>query len=145
MVKDIIKYNDKEYQLSTININGCFETMIFPIENGVISGKEVYCFRTADSGESLNKHKDIYKHLEKYISDEAITNYLKSKEEDFDVEIMDNNNFINELIATIIEEIKQSSSTEYLCNDGTVISTDVGYVYDWFKEYANVLRRKYNK
>ena len=51
---------------------------------------------------------------------------------------------IEELIATINEEINKSPSTsQYLCNDGTIICTDVGYVYDWFREYAEVLRRKY--
>ena len=54
------------------------------------------------------------------------------------------NAFINELIDTITEEINQSNTSRYICNDGTVISTDVGYVEDWFKEYADVLRRRYN-
>lgn len=83
MVKDIIKYNEKEYQLSTVNINGCFETMIFPIENGVVSGNEVYMNRVFTAGESHDMHKNIYYHPEMYLSDDAIANYLKSKEEDF--------------------------------------------------------------
>lgn len=52
--------------------------------------------------------------------------------------------FVNELIATIREEINQSSTSKYICNDGTVISTDVGYVEDWFCVYADVLRKRYN-
>lgn len=79
MIKDIIKYNEKEYQLSTVNINGCFETMIFPIENGIISGNEVYCFRTVRASESHNKHRDIYYHYDKYLSDKAIEKYLVCK------------------------------------------------------------------
>lgn len=83
MVKDIIKYNDKEFQLSTVKVNFCFETMIFPIKNGIVSGNEVYCFRTGYPGVSQNKHKDIYCHPEKYVSDEAISEYLKKKEDMF--------------------------------------------------------------
>ena len=81
MVKDIIKYNDKEYQLSTIYIENMaiFETMIFSIENNKISGKEVYCFRTSRAGESQMKHGDIYYHPEKYVSDKAIEKYLACK------------------------------------------------------------------
>ena len=62
------------------------------------------------------------------------------------LDIFDNfkKDFINELIDTITKEIEQSGTSKYICNDGTVISTDVGYVYDWFKEYADVLRKKYN-
>lgn len=81
MVKDIIKYNEKEYQLSTVFIEnmGLFETMIFPIENGIVSGNEVYCFRTVRAGESKNKHEDIYENVEKYLSDVAIEKYLACK------------------------------------------------------------------
>ena len=57
---------------------------------------------------------------------------------------MDKKILIEELISTINEEINQSPSTaRYLCNDGTIISTDVGYVYDWFCKYADVLRKRY--
>ncbi len=86
MVKDVIRYNDKNYQLSTVNLDGVLETMIFPIEDGVVSGREVYCFRTVKAGESMDKHGDIYYHPEKYLSDEAIAEYIKSKEEDFEIE-----------------------------------------------------------
>lgn len=85
MIKDILKYKDKEFQLSTIYIENMvtFETMIFPIEDGVVSGREVYCFRTVKSSESQKKHADIYYHPEKYISEEAIAKYLKEKEDLF--------------------------------------------------------------
>lgn len=85
MIKDILEYKDKKYQLSTVNLDGLglFETMIFPIEHGVVSGKEVYCFRTFEAGESHDKHRDIYYHSENYISDEAIAKYLKEKEDWF--------------------------------------------------------------
>ena len=85
MVKDIIRHGEKEYQLSTVNLDGFLETMIFPIENGVISGREVYCFRTTLPGDSMEKHGDIFDHPEKYISEEAVAKYLKEKEEDYGV------------------------------------------------------------
>lgn len=78
MIKDILKYKDEEFQLSTVFIEniGLFETMIFPIENGIVSGSEVYCFRTIDAGASKYKHEDIYENAEKYLSDKAIEKYL---------------------------------------------------------------------
>lgn len=81
MVKDIINYEGKEYQLSTVYLdNMCiFETMIFSIKNGIIDHNEVYCFRTTQPGESLRKHEDTYFHPEKYLSDEAINEYFLSK------------------------------------------------------------------
>ena len=46
------------------------------------------------------------------------------------------------LIAKINAEIRRSpNSAIYLCEDGVQISTDVGYVCDWFNDYADVLRR----
>ena len=81
MIQDCIKYNGKEYQLSTARLSNMIETMIFPIENGVVSGNEVYCFRTVNANESINKHKDVYYHPEKYLSDEAVAEYMKSKED----------------------------------------------------------------
>lgn len=84
MVKDCIEYSGKKYELSTILIdNFVFETMIFPIINGQVSGSEVYTFRTVEAGKSFNKHKDIYEHPEKYVNDEAIKRYLDFKEEYF--------------------------------------------------------------
>ena len=81
MVKDVIKYNKKDYQLSTVFLENMalFETMIFSIENGVVSGEEVYCFRTMDAGESKYKHEDIYESPEKYLSDKAIEKYFACK------------------------------------------------------------------
>ena len=83
MIKDIIRYEDKEYDISTVYIEDkvTFETMIFENENNRISENEVYCFRTLFSSVSKNKHKDILEHPEKYLSKEAIDEYLKSKAE----------------------------------------------------------------
>ena len=57
---------------------------------------------------------------------------------------MDRRVVVEEIIATIRDEINQSGLSEYVCNDGTVIYTDVGYVYDWFCEYVDVLKKKYD-
>ena len=53
--------------------------MIFPIECNVVSGNEVYCFRTTVKEELNNKYRDIYFDSKKYISEEAIEKYLKEK------------------------------------------------------------------
>ena len=78
IIKEIIKHNEKEYQLSTVFIENMalYETMIFPIENGIVSDDEVYCYRTMDIAESKYKRKDIYENVEKYLSDKAIEKYL---------------------------------------------------------------------
>lgn len=47
------------------------------------------------------------------------------------------------LIAKIKREIERSNTSQYHCEDGTIIRTDVGYVEDWFDEYAEVLMRSY--
>lgn len=55
MLKDIIEYNGKRYQVSTITLtNYCnmLETMIFPIEYDTVSGNEVFTYRTFDAGSS---------------------------------------------------------------------------------------------
>ena len=52
---------------------------------------------------------------------------------------------IENLITTIEEELKNSTSTQYICENGSVIDTDVGYVEDWFDEYKHVLREKFCK
>ena len=57
MVKDIITYGEQTYQLSTVNIDGMLETMVFPIINGVVSGNEVYCFRTCKADQSFQTRK----------------------------------------------------------------------------------------
>lgn len=50
---------------------------------------------------------------------------------------------IHDLINTIQKEIDMSWSSIYECEDGTEITTDVGYVYDWFQEYKEVIKKKY--
>lgn len=77
MVKDIIQYNKKEYQLSTVFIEKMklFETMIFPIENRIVSDNEVFCYRTSHIALANEIHIDIKTHPEKYLSDKAIEKY----------------------------------------------------------------------
>lgn len=50
---------------------------------------------------------------------------------------------IEELIETIEQELSHSSSCQYKCEDGTTIVTDVGYIWEWFGEYSEVLRKRY--
>lgn len=56
---------------------------------------------------------------------------------------MDKKDIIEELISKIEHEIECSYPTRYVCEDGSIISTSVGSVDDWFKEYKHVLREKY--
>ena len=39
------------------------------------------CTKTVESGKSLNKHMDCYEHPEKYVGNEAVKQYLDSKED----------------------------------------------------------------
>lgn len=45
-MKNDIEYNGKSYQVSTIELHWGYETMIFPVIDGVVSGSEVYKYRT---------------------------------------------------------------------------------------------------
>ena len=51
--------------------------------------------------------------------------------------------FIDELATAFYDEVKHSNSSQYICNDGTIIDTDVGYVVEWFREYIDVLKKRY--
>lgn len=130
MIQDTIKYNGKEYQISTTCIGSMYtyETMIFPMAYGLISGKDIYCFRTNDEFEARNKHKDIYHHPEKYLTEESINKYLKSKEELF----MSREKFKEEeftkdelallklafkIVDDVVEIQRTSNSDVYTCNE----------------------------
>lgn len=89
MIKDIIYdiYTGKEYQVSTAFIYDCyFETMIFPIEDGVVSGREVYKWESYNLEEAVDKHRDIKNRPQAYISKESIAEYIRLKEADFETE-----------------------------------------------------------
>ena len=88
-MKDVIYdvYTDKEYQVSTAFVYDCyFETMIFPIEDGVVSGREVYKWESYNLEEAVDKHRDIKNRPQAYISEESIAEYIRLKEEDFKTE-----------------------------------------------------------
>ena len=88
-MKDIIYdvYTGKGYQVSTAWIYNCyFETIIFPIEDGVVSGREVYKWESYTLEEAVNKHRDIKNRPQAYISEESIAEYIRLKEEDFETE-----------------------------------------------------------
>lgn len=50
---------------------------------------------------------------------------------------------IEDVIDTIERELMNSTSTRYRTKEGDYIDADVDYIYDWFKEYKNVLRLRY--
>ena len=56
---------------------------------------------------------------------------------------MDIKALVEDIIKTIEEELNQSNQLNYRCKDGSEITTDVGYVEDWFNEYKDVLRERY--
>ena len=60
-----------------------------------------------------------------------------------EIQNMNNKDLIEEIISTIESEFENSNHTEYRCNNGSVILTDVGYVESWFKEYKDILRERY--
>lgn len=85
MLKDIIEYDGKTYQLSTIVLKkycDILETKVFHIENGIVSDYEVFCFRALTINKALDCHYDILHHSKKYLNDKAIKEYLRKKEEE---------------------------------------------------------------
>lgn len=57
---------------------------------------------------------------------------------------MDKKEVVEEIIKNIEEELNQSpTELYYMCKDGSIISTDVGFVEKWFDEYKHVLRERY--
>lgn len=79
-MKDYIEYKGKTYQISTVEINRLFETMIFPVDNGVVSGYEIYCYKTSDLFMAEYKHQEIIHYPELFVSSEAKSKYLKDRE-----------------------------------------------------------------
>lgn len=70
--EDIIKYNKKEYKV--IKYTNCVEgskntheIIIYPIENGIVSNKEVYKSRLYDVINSIDKYLDILENPELYL------------------------------------------------------------------------------
>lgn len=50
---------------------------------------------------------------------------------------------IDEIIQTIDNELENSSSSTYKAQEGE-ITTDVGYIYEWWQEYRKFLKKRYN-
>ena len=97
-MKNDIEYNGKSYQVSTIDLHWGYETMIFPVIDGVVSGSEVYKYRTCLKSDSEDKHFDIVKHPKKYLDENCIEEYKKSLEEDFKLtDIEKFKNFFDEM------------------------------------------------
>lgn len=49
-----------------------------------------------------------------------------------------------DIIKRIEKELNNSTSSEYVCQDGTTIATDVGYISDWFNRYKETLKVEEN-
>lgn len=150
MIKDILEYNGKKYQLITAKLSDFLETMIFPIENDVISGKEVYCFRTTEPGLSINKHEDIYDHPEKYLSEVAIQEYIKSKENDFenhkDNKIYIVHGYINEFgdTDTWVREIFENEEQANCCAAYLNLTKEQENVTYYVSEYDGFCKDDYS-
>ena len=82
MNKEIIKHNEKEYQLSMVYLDDfrVFDIMVFPIENDAVSGNEIFCNRTSRPEYANVIYTDIKTNPKKYLSDRAIEKYLACKE-----------------------------------------------------------------
>lgn len=79
----IIKYNEKTYQVSRVYLEDTdmIEVMVFPIENGIVSGSEVFCYRTDIYEWAKYTYEDIKNRPEIYLSEQAIKEYLATKED----------------------------------------------------------------
>lgn len=51
---------------------------------------------------------------------------------------------VKELLDKIERELDNSTSIKYICEDGSVITTDVGYVEEWFVEYRKIIEKENN-
>lgn len=87
MKKYIIEYNGKKFQLSTTilkNYCSIIEIMIFPIEDGIVSGSEIFCHRTLNPTLAAFCCADIRNNPEKFLNEEAIQKYKNQKEKMFE-------------------------------------------------------------
>lgn len=46
------------------------------------------------------------------------------------------------IIEKINRELSNSNNSQYLCENGEIIKTDVGYVQEWFEEYKKQLKEQ---
>lgn len=132
MIKNEIEYKGKSYQVSTIDLHCGYETMIFPIINGVVSGSELYKYRTCLKSDSTNKHFDIVIHPEKYLDEKIIENYKESLEEDIKLtDIEKFKDFFNEMDIEY-KECKYDRTNEI------VLEIDKKHVYTGYSNELNI-------
>lgn len=48
------------------------------------------------------------------------------------------------IIENINRELSNSNNSQYRCENGEIIKTDVGYVQEWFEEYKKQLKENNN-
>lgn len=53
------------------------------------------------------------------------------------------NDIVEEIIRTIEDELDHSGDSYYTTKENQIIVTDAGYVYGWFNEYKDILRKRY--
>lgn len=52
--------------------------------------------------------------------------------------------FVDELIKTVMDEFENcENSTQFITKEGNIISADVGYALEWFRDYSEILRKRY--
>lgn len=108
---DYIEYNNKVYQLSFFCVNDTYELMVFPIENGVVSGNEVYCHRTTDFNNVMDLYNLILNNPSSYLNQKIIDEYLNSKEEDFKItDLQRYKNFFDEINIDFVERHFQAKN-----------------------------------
>lgn len=88
------------------------------------------------NGKTISEYTDVYS-VDGVIKRLNEINELRSENERL------KRNIIEELINTIESELSVSESFFYIPKDSDSITTDVGYIQDWFNEYKDILRKRY--
>ena len=81
--KSIITHNEKEYKVLMAvfdKAGGACEILIYPIENGISSDKEIYLKQTTHAVDAYHIYTDIKENPEKYVSDKAIEKYFACRD-----------------------------------------------------------------
>lgn len=131
-IKDDIEYKWKSYQVSTIELHGIYETMVFPVIDGIVSGSEVYKYRSCDRDDVINRHFDIVKHPETYLNENLIEEYKNSLEEDFKLTDLEKFKNFFDGMGINYKEYKYEST----CS--VVLEIDKEHVYTGYSNELNI-------
>lgn len=98
----------------------------------MVSGSEVYKYRTCLKSDSTNKHFDIVIHPKKYLDEKIIENYKESLEEDIKLtDIEKFKDFFNEMDIEY-KECKYDRTNEI------VLEIDKKHVYTGYSNELNI-------